>query len=235
MQHSYKAAIFNEILWVLPVPELAAALDAAPGEIMKLKKAAYGLVEAPVEWNISISTVLKETHMAPVLKSDPCCWILIDPSTCESRNGKESDDKIRMSRGPLQLGDMLMILYSSEKKKKAMRSGKQQRTNYKIIIDGRCGSTTIFFKCGVRVEHQKDGSFLLSQEEFVDELRENTDYKSTKKKKKTNSLTPQEQTETEKDSWVVWAGKCEQGTGPQYSAATGLQRSRIETSYCYKT
>ena len=36
-------------LWVLPVPELAAALDVYPGEIMRLKKAAYELVEAPVE------------------------------------------------------------------------------------------------------------------------------------------------------------------------------------------
>ena len=58
-------------LWVLPVPELAAALDVAPGEIMKLKKAAYGLVEAPVEWCISISTVLKE-HAWRRLKSDSC-------------------------------------------------------------------------------------------------------------------------------------------------------------------
>ena len=31
-------------LWVLPVPELAAAFDVALGEIMKLKKAAYWLV-----------------------------------------------------------------------------------------------------------------------------------------------------------------------------------------------
>ena len=66
-------------LWVLPVPELAAALNVSPGEVMKSKKAAYGLVEAPVEWYISISTVLKE-HGWRRLKSDPCYWILIDPS-----------------------------------------------------------------------------------------------------------------------------------------------------------
>ena len=47
-------------LWVLPVPERAAALNVSPGELMKLREAAYGLVEAPVEWYISISTVLKE-------------------------------------------------------------------------------------------------------------------------------------------------------------------------------
>ena len=36
-------------LWVLPVQELAAGLNVLLGEIMKLKKAAYGMVEAPVE------------------------------------------------------------------------------------------------------------------------------------------------------------------------------------------
>ena len=43
-------------LWVLPVPELAAALNVSPGEIMKLKKAACGLVEAPVVHQCFYST-----------------------------------------------------------------------------------------------------------------------------------------------------------------------------------
>ena len=66
-------------LWVLPVRELAAALNVSPGEIMKLTRAAKGLVEAPMAWYISISAVLKE-HGWRRLKSDPCCWILVDPS-----------------------------------------------------------------------------------------------------------------------------------------------------------
>ena len=79
MEHSCKDANFSEISGYLPVPELAATQNVSPGEIMKLKKAANGLVEAPVEWFISISAVLKE-HGWRRLKSDPCCWILIDPS-----------------------------------------------------------------------------------------------------------------------------------------------------------
>ena len=75
-------------LWVLPVPERTPALNAALGEIMKLKKAAYGLVEAPVEWYISISTALEE-HGWRRLKSDPCCWILIDPGLVKTTTHKE--------------------------------------------------------------------------------------------------------------------------------------------------
>ena len=85
-------------LWVLPVPELAAALNGSPGEIMKLKKAACGLVEAPVEWYISISAVLKE-HGWRRLKSDPCCWILIDSSLVKKGQHTQSDAKISMSSG----------------------------------------------------------------------------------------------------------------------------------------
>ena len=69
-------------LWVLPVQDLAAALNAAPGEIMKLKKA---VVEAPVEWYLSISFVL-DAHGWRRLKSDPCCWILIDPDLVKTDN-----------------------------------------------------------------------------------------------------------------------------------------------------
>ena len=77
-------------LWVPPVLELAAALNVSLGEIMKLKKAAYGLVEAPVEWYISLSTVLTE-HGWRRLKYDPCF-------TYKKRRNTQSDDKIRMSR-----------------------------------------------------------------------------------------------------------------------------------------
>ena len=57
-------------LWVLPVLELAAVPKVSPAEIMKLKKAAYGLVEALVEWYISIAAVRKE-HGWRRLKYDP--------------------------------------------------------------------------------------------------------------------------------------------------------------------
>ena len=73
-------------LCVLPVPELAAALNVAFGEVMKLNKAAHGLVDALVEWYISILTVLEE-HVCHRLKSDPCCSIVIDPDLVRCQSG----------------------------------------------------------------------------------------------------------------------------------------------------
>ena len=56
--------------WVPTVRKLAAALNVTPGVTMKLKKAPYGPVEAPVEWYISMSSVLEEGGWRR-LKSDP--------------------------------------------------------------------------------------------------------------------------------------------------------------------
>ena len=79
-------------------------------------------------------------------------------------------------------------------------------------------------QCGVRVKHQKDEGFPLSQNEFVDELRSR--FQSHQIKEKDNPVSQQPQTEQRR--LLGGLGRtCEQ-TGPQYSAAIGLQRSRIE-------
>ena len=54
-----------------------------------------------------------------------------------------------------------------------------------------------FLQCGVRVEHQEDGGFLLSQSDFIDELRQ-IQIPGQRRKEKDSPVTPQEQTETEK-------------------------------------
>ena len=65
----------------------------------------------------------------------------------------------------------------------------------------------------------------MSQNEFVDALKE-IQTSSQRRKEKDSPVTPQEQTELRGLlGGLGWT--CEQ-TGPQHSAATGLQRSRIE-------
>ena len=91
-------------LWVLPA-ELAAALNVAPGETMKLKKAACRLAEAPVQWYISIPTELKE-HGWRRLKSDPCCWILIVPDLVKTGNPQGVMTRSECSVGAATGGDV---------------------------------------------------------------------------------------------------------------------------------
>ena len=63
--------------WQLP-------FNMALGEVLKLYLAAYGLVEAAVEWCFSISSVLEE-HGWCRLTSDPCCWILTDTALAKKK------------------------------------------------------------------------------------------------------------------------------------------------------
>ena len=66
---------------------------------MKLKKAAYGLVEAPVVWYLSRSTVLEE-HGWRRLKSGPMLLDIDRPRPGEkNRQHTRSDDSIRLCRG----------------------------------------------------------------------------------------------------------------------------------------
>ena len=180
---------FQRDLWALPVPELAAALNVSLGEIMKMKKAAYGLVEAPVEWYISISTVLKE-HGWRRLKSDPCCGILIDPSLRreEETHGvmTRSECRVVAATGG-HVDDFVFVGKEGNKIWETARQKLQDHLHWKMWEHDN------FLQCGVRVEHQKDGG-LLSQNEFVDELRE-IHISRQRRKEKDSPGTPQEQTE----------------------------------------
>ena len=201
----------------LPVPEQAAALNVSPGEIMKLKKAACGLVDAPVEWYISISTVLEE-HGWRRLKSDP----LIDPSL---KRKEETHRVMTRSECPVvaatgrHVDDFVFVGKEGNMVWETARKKLQDHYRWKMWEHDN------FLQCGVRVKHQKDGVFLLSQNEFIDEKRE-IQISSQRREEKDSPVTPQERTELR--SLLGDLGwKCEL-TGPEHSAATGLQRSRIE-------
>ena len=56
-----------------PVPEILEALKMPPGSAMLLTRAAYGLVEAPLQWYLTIAGFL-ESLGAERQFSDPCCW-----------------------------------------------------------------------------------------------------------------------------------------------------------------
>ena len=56
-----------------PLPEICEALGVPPQTPMLLTKAAYGLVEAPIQWFLSVSRYL-ESLGAERQFSDPCCW-----------------------------------------------------------------------------------------------------------------------------------------------------------------
>ena len=61
-------------LYCVPCPEILKAMGLGPEEIVKVKKGCYGLVDAPLEWYLTVSEYLKEEGLVKSW-SDPCCWL----------------------------------------------------------------------------------------------------------------------------------------------------------------
>ena len=136
-------------LWVLPVPELAAGFNVSPGEIEKLKMTAYGLMEAPVQWYISISAVLAEgTRLAFEI------WpLLLDIGW--SIPGKKAHTARTRSECPVvcrgHVDDCAFVGKEGNKVWETARKQVQDHFRWKMWEYDN------FIHCGVRVEHQTDG------------------------------------------------------------------------------
>ena len=67
----------EETLWCRPVPEICEAMGIDPDTPMVLRKAAYGLVQAPLHWYESICKSLKTLGYTRLI-TEPCCWVYLD-------------------------------------------------------------------------------------------------------------------------------------------------------------
>lgn len=75
----------EEEMWVRPLKEICDELGVAEDTPMLLRRAAYGLVQAPLHWYQSICRVLKEMGYARLV-SEPCCWVYVDDSDGEVKS-----------------------------------------------------------------------------------------------------------------------------------------------------
>ena len=73
-----QAREFQRQVLCAPLPELCEALQLEPGSVTRLTRAAYGLVEAPLKWYLTVNTFLEELGFLRQV-SDPCVWGLFCP------------------------------------------------------------------------------------------------------------------------------------------------------------
>ena len=66
-----------EALWCRPLPEICAELGVAQDTPMLLTKAAYGLVQAPLQWYHSVCNTMNKLGYQRLV-TEPCCWIMLD-------------------------------------------------------------------------------------------------------------------------------------------------------------
>ena len=63
-------------LLCIPCKEICKAMNLPEESVTKVRRACYGLVDAPLEWYRSISAFFSQLGLKK-LWSDPCCWILV--------------------------------------------------------------------------------------------------------------------------------------------------------------
>ena len=135
-----------------PLPEICEALGVSAQTPMLLTKAAYGLVEAPIQWFLSVSRYL-ESLGGERQFSDPCCWGFFDKD-----------------RNPIGwvCGHVDDFLFGG-------KQGEAQWEHIKAQIKARFKwgqwESTKFLQCGVLIE-QTDTGFALSQPEYLNAVTE---------------------------------------------------------------
>lgn len=194
-------------LYCIPCKEILQAMNLNDGEIMKVKRGCYGLVDAPLEWYKTISSYFDEIGLVKSW-SDPCCWLW-----------KPNGELRGMIAG--HVDDFLFTGSSTDSEWTAME--KKIKTRFKWS-DWEQGS---FIQCGVRIEAQKDGAYHLSQNTYLDKVSEIC--MNAGRKKKGNEPT----NEKEKSQLRALLGALSwhsQQVSPHLSAEVGLLLSEISNS-----
>ena len=195
---------YPDQLFCVPCPEILEAMDLSPGTVVQLKKACYGLVDAPLEWYRSVDEFLKSLGFVRSW-ADPCAWYLRRDGVLKGAISGHVDDFLFM--GPE--GD--------EEWKRIIEAIK---TKFKWG-DWEQG---VFTQCGVKVEATPTG-YTLSQPHYTKEIKE-IPLSATRRKEDNQAITDWERTQLRMLlGGLSWHA---QQVAPHFSAAVSLLLS--ETS-----
>ena len=201
---------YPDKLYCVPCPEICRAMNIPESSITRVRKACYGLVDAPLEWYRSVDIFLQGEGFEK-LWSDSCCWILRKDGEIKGAisghvddflfGGKAGDcfweDKLRAIREKFKWGD-----WSSKK----------------------------FTQCGVLVEQTAEG-FELSQPSYLDNLHE-IGVNASRRKDRSSPTTERERSQLRALlGGISWHA---QQVAPYLAAEVGLlltevSRSTVET------
>ena len=144
---------FQDQLFIEPLKEIAEAMNLPEGSITRLAKAAYGLVQAPLEFYLSVDEFLEQQGFIRQ-KADPCCWGLFD-----------------QSQSPIawicsHVDDFLFGGDETDLRWQHVKSAITTRFKFGEWEKGK------FVQCGVNIEQREDFSFKVSQPEFLEQVSE---------------------------------------------------------------
>ena len=193
-------------MYCVPCSEICEAMGLPPNSVTRLKRACYGLVEAPLEWYRTVSEFLESLGLTR-LWSDPCCWIWRNQGRTQGIVSGHVDD----------------FLFSGCEDNPQWRHIIEQ---IKLQFKWGDWEQDSFTQCGVQIQRQGK-SFHLSQRHYLDGVPE-IPVNSSRRKNPSESTTSWEKSQLRAllgaMSWYA------QQVGPHVSADVGLLLSEVNSS-----
>ena len=161
-------------LYCVPTPEICEALKVPPESIVRLKKACYGLVQAPYEWFETVREYLLSLGFYQC-GSDPCCWVFEVEGCTKAIISGHVDDF-------MMVGDPCDSTWLEVKEaiQSHFRWGEFEHND--------------FTQCGVQIKRQEGGTFELSQQRYMENVKE-IPISQTRRRQRKEPTSPQEQTQ----------------------------------------
>ena len=194
-------------LYCIPSPEICEGMKIPAESVTKVRKACYGLVDAPLEWYRSVSECFSRLQLQRCW-SDPCCWVYVVDGTTKGIISAHVDD----------------FLFSGDENHPgwcAILEGIKKEYRWSDWEHGK------FTQCGVQVEQLADFSFSLSQEKYVTDLKY-INLRAQRKKDKHSETDPWEKTQLRALlGGISWHA---QQVAPHFSAEVSFLLSEVNHS-----
>ncbi|CAE7779652.1 RE1 [Symbiodinium sp. CCMP2456] len=194
---------YKDTLYCTPSPEICEAMGIPVGSITRLRRACYGLVDAPLEWYRTVAEFLEGLGLER-LWSDSCAWVW------------RKEGQLRgMISG--HVDDFLFSGDAEDQEWQAILQAIQQRFKWSDW------ETDSFVQCGVQVTRVEDG-FELSQPHYLEGLHEIC-VSSSRRKEKEAPITDRERSQLRTLlGGLSWHA---QQVAPHVSAEVGLLLSEV--------
>ncbi|OLP92891.1 Sodium channel protein type 11 subunit alpha [Symbiodinium microadriaticum] len=198
-------------LLCIPCDEICEAMGLAKGSVTRLKKACYGLVDAPLEWYKTVSEFLQTLGLERAW-SDPCLWLWRPQGVLRGLVSGHVDDFLFGGSEEDSLWQEIL-----NKIKQKFKWG-----------DWEHGE---FTQCGVQVR-QMDQGFELSQTQYVEDHLQEIPLSGTRRRDKEAATTEKEKTQLRATLGALsWHA---QQVAPHVAAETSLLLSEVSRS-CVNT
>ena len=197
----------TEDMFCVPTRELCEKMGIPRESVVRLRKSCYGLVQAPYEWYETVRTFLLSIGFRQA-NSDPCCWLLVV-------NG---ETKVIVSG---HVDDFMFVAQTGETNWETAKQRIQEKFRWgEFEVDS-------FTQCGVQITRQDDGGFILSQERYMQHVKEISLSKERRSQRK-EETTPWEKTAL-RGLLGALSWHCSQ-IGFRFSAYVSLSLSEVPTS-----